>query len=277
VAESDIIMRTRMENSMLTLRSKMKNGQPVFGAWILTNSADVVEIMALNGMDFVVIDHEHGQGTLPDLINQLRALKGTNCTGIVRVPNNDPIYIKRVLDAGIDGIMVPQISSLKEAQAVLSACHYPPKGGRGAFGGMRAMGYGTNPNYYSQIADDLIIAVQIENPDAIDNIPSIGMLEGIDIIFIGPRDLSASLGKLNQFSDPIVREHIERAEKAILASNCYLGSTAMNGKVASDMVERGYRLLIPGSDAMLLGAGVKNVLAEAKNPRLVERPAALAQ
>lgn len=251
---------------MAILKEKLKNpNQTVFGAWILTNSADVVEIMAVNGMDFVVVDHEHGQGSLPDLIHQLRALKGTNCAGIVRVPSHDPIYIKRVLDAGVDGIMVPQISSLAEAKAVLSACRYPPSGVRGAFGGMRAMAYGADPDYYQTIEKQLVIILQIENPLAIDHIADIGALEGIDVIFIGPRDLSASLGKLNQFNDPEVREQITRAEKAILKTGKKLGSTAMGGKAACEISARGYRFLIPGSDALLLGAGIKSTLIEAKS------------
>lgn len=224
----------------------------------------MAEILAYAGMDFLLIDHEHGQGTIDDAVNQLRAMKGTDCVGILRVPSNDRVYIKRALDAGVAGIMVPNVDSAAQARAVVDACRYAPVGARGAFGGMRAMRYGFNPKYYEEVAADTLIAVQVENSDAIDNIVDIAGVDGIDVIFIGPRDLSATLGKLNQFSDPVVRGEIERAEQAILQSGKILGSTAMNGKVAREMAGNGHRFIISGSDATLLGSAAAAMLADAR-------------
>jgi 2-keto-3-deoxy-L-rhamnonate aldolase RhmA len=130
---------------------------------------------------------------------------------------------------------------------------------------MRAMNYGFNPGYYETSFENLLVVVQVENAGAIDAIPEIAAVEGIDVIFIGPRDLSASLGKLNQFDDPVVRGHIERAAAAILASGRLLGSTAASGKVAKDMAARGYRFIVPGSDATLLGLGVRAMLTDARS------------
>ncbi|MBL8709901.1 MAG: 4-hydroxy-2-oxo-heptane-1,7-dioate aldolase [Rhodospirillaceae bacterium] len=224
----------------------------------------MAEILAYAGMDFLLIDHEHGQGTIDDAVNQLRAMKGTDCVGILRVPSNDRVYIKRALDAGVAGIMVPNVDNAVQARAVVDACRYAPVGVRGAFGGMRAMNYGFNPKYYEEVAADTLIAVQVENSDAIDNIVEIAGVDGIDVIFIGPRDLSATLGKLNQFSDPVVRGEIERAEQAILQSGKILGSTAMNGKVAREMAGVGHRFIISGSDATLLGSAAAAMLADAR-------------
>jgi 4-hydroxy-2-oxoheptanedioate aldolase len=246
------------------LKRKMLGGKACLGAWLLTNSADVAEILAFSGLDFLLIDHEHGQGDIGDAIAQMRAIKGHDCAGILRVPNHDPIYIKRVLDAGVDGILVPNIATAEEARRIVGACRYPPHGFRGAFGGMRAMDYGFNPGYYAAAADNLFVAVQVESAAAIDHIDEIAAVEGIDLVFIGPRDLSATLGKLNQFDDPAVRAEIERAEKAILESGKLLGSTAVSGKVAKDMAARGYRFIIPGSDVTMLGLGVRGILAEAR-------------
>ncbi len=246
------------------LKQKMRAGQACIGAWLLTNSADVAEILAYAGLDFVLIDHEHVQGDIGDAIAQMRALKGHNCAGIVRVPSHDPIYIKRILDAGVDGILVPNVSTGEEAREIVAACHYPPSGFRGAFGGMRAMDYGFNPGYYAAAADKLFIAVQVESAAAIDQIDEIAAIDGIDLVFIGPRDLSATLGKLNQFDDPVVKGEIARAEKAILKSGKLLGSTAINGKVANEMAARGHRFIIAGSDVTLLGLGVRGVLTEAR-------------
>lgn len=246
------------------LKQKMLAGKPCIGAWLLTNSADVAEILAYAGLDFVLIDHEHGQGNIADAIAQMRAIKGHDCAGILRVPSHDPIYIKRILDAGVDGILVPNVSNAEEARQIVAACHYPPRGFRGAFGGMRAMDYGFNPGYYNAAADNLFIAVQVESSAAVDKIDEIAAVDGIDLVFIGPRDLSATLGKLNQFDDPLVKGEIERAEKAILKSGKLLGSTALSGKVAKEMGARGHRFIIAGSDVTMLGLGVRGVLAEAR-------------
>lgn len=231
----------------------MKSGRPCLGAWILTTSADVTEILAYAGLDFVLIDHEHGQGTIEGAIAQLRALKGTDCAGLLRIPSNDPIYIKRALDAGVDGVMVPNIATRAEAEKAIAACRYPPAGVRGAFAGMRAMKYGFDTGYHAEIGERLVVALQIESDAAIAQIPEIAQVRGIDILFIGPRDLSASLGRLNKFDDPVVKEAIGRAEQAILATGKILGSTAMSGAAAKAMAQRGYRFLIAGSDAALLG------------------------
>ncbi len=246
------------------LKRKLQAGQPCFGAWMLSTSADMAEILAYAGLDFLLIDHEHGQGSIDDAIAQLRAMKGTDCTGMLRVPVNDHIYIKRALDAGVGGIMVPNVNTADEARRVVEACRYAPAGIRGAFGGMRAMRYGFDPGYHDGAFGNLVVAVQVESAPAIDNIPAIAAIDGIDVIFIGPRDLSATLGKLNQFDDPVVKTQIERAEAAILKSGRILGSTAPSGKAAKAMAGRGFRFIVGGSDVGLLGQGARVMLGEAK-------------
>ncbi|WP_162917590.1 HpcH/HpaI aldolase family protein [Dongia deserti] len=176
------------------LKHKLRAGQACFGAWMLSASADMAEILGYAGMDFLLLDHEHGQGSIDDAIGQLRAIKGSDCVGVLRVPSNDYVYIKRALDAGVAGIMVPNVSSAAEARRVVDACRYAPTGIRGAFGGMRAMKYGFNPAYHQEFFEDLLIVVQVENARAIDAIPEMAAVEGVDVIFIGPRDLSATLG-----------------------------------------------------------------------------------
>jgi 4-hydroxy-2-oxoheptanedioate aldolase len=246
------------------LKQKLAAGAACLGSWMLTPSPDMAEIMAFAGLDFLVLDHEHGQGDLGAAVAQLRAVKGSSCVGLIRVPSNDRVYIKRALDIGVAGIMVPNVASAADAQRVVDACRYPPRGMRGAFGGMRAMDYGFNPDYYAAAFDNLLIVVQVESSTAIDHIAEIAAVDGIDVIFIGPRDLSATLGKLNQFADPAVRAEIDRAEQAILSSGKILGSTAATGKIAKEMAARGYRFIIPGSDATLLGLGIRTTLADAR-------------
>ncbi|WP_374653856.1 HpcH/HpaI aldolase/citrate lyase family protein [Dongia sp.] len=247
------------------LKEKLYSGRACLGAWMLTTSTDMAEVLAFGGMDFLLIDHEHGQGSITDAIGQLRAIKGSDCVGIVRVPSNDHVYIKRVLDAGVGGVMVPNVGTAEQARRVVDACRYAPVGIRGAFGGMRAMDYGFNPDYFAAAANGLLVAVQVESAEAIDNIPAIAAVDGIDLIFIGPRDLSATLGKLNQFDDAEVRAHIGRAEELIKKSGKLMGSTAANGQIAADMARRGYNLIIPGADVTLLGLGIRSTLAAARS------------
>jgi 4-hydroxy-2-oxoheptanedioate aldolase len=246
------------------LKRKLQAGQTCFGAWMLTTSADMAEILAYAGMDFLLLDHEHGQGSIDQAVGQLRAIKGSDCVGVLRVPTNDHIYIKRALDAGVSGIMIPNVNSAEQARHAVDSCRYAPVGIRGAFGGMRAMKYGFDPGYYDDCFENLLVIVQVENARAIDAIPAIAAVDGVDVIFIGPRDLSATLGKLNRFDDPEVRGQIDRAAKAILAGGKMLGSTAASGKIANDMAARGYRFIIPGSDATLLGLGARSMLGDAR-------------
>ena len=246
-----------------TLKSRLKAGEKLLGAWTASGSADNAEVMAMSGIDFILMDHEHGQATMPDAIAQLRAIKGTNCSGLLRAPWNDMVFIKRILDAGIHGIMVPQVNSVEEAKAVVAACRYPPLGIRGAAGGTRAASYGIDTGYYDRAADELIIIVQIETPHAVDSIPAIAAIDGVDMIFIGPRDLSASIGKLNKFDDPEVRTLIAKAEEATLKSGKALGTVATTGAIAKQLFARGYNFLIAGSDLSHLRAGVVQMLKDA--------------
>jgi 4-hydroxy-2-oxoheptanedioate aldolase len=246
------------------LKQKLRTGQACFGAWVLSTSADMAEILSYAGLDFLLLDHEHGQGGIDTAVNQLRAMKGTDCVGLLRVPSNDHVYIKRALDAGVGGIMVPNVNDADQARRVVDACRYAPAGIRGAFGGMRAMKYGFNSGYYDTAFEDLLVVVQVENAQAIDAIPQIAAVDGIDVIFIGPRDLSATLGKLNQFEDPEVRGEVDRAAAAILKSGRILGSIAGAGLTAKEMAAKGFRFIIPGSDVTMLGLGVRTILGAAK-------------
>jgi 4-hydroxy-2-oxoheptanedioate aldolase len=245
------------------LKTRLKGGEKLLGAWAASNSADNAEVMALSGLDFVLMDHEHGQATLPDAIAQLRAMKGTGCAGLMRVPWNDMVFIKRALDAGIQGVMVPQVNSADEARAAVAACRYPPRGIRGAAGGTRAAAYGTDAGYFDKADDDLIIIVQIETPQAVENAAAIAAVDGVDLVFIGPRDLSGAIGKLNRMDDPELRALIAKVEQATLASGKALGTVAPTGAAAKELFGRGYTFLISGSDLSHLRAGLAQMMKDA--------------
>jgi 4-hydroxy-2-oxoheptanedioate aldolase len=252
-----------MRRAMTNLKARLKAGEKLLGAWTMSNSPDNAEVMALSGLDFVLMDHEHGQATMPDAIAQLRAMQGTKCAGLVRVPWNDIIFIKRVLDAGVHGIMVPQVNTPDEARAAVAACRYPPLGIRGAAGGTRAASYGLDMGYYDRAADELIIIVQIETPQAVENAAAIAAVDGVDMIFVGPRDMSAMIGKLNKMDDPELRALIAQAEEATLKSGKALGTVAPTGALVKQLFERGYNFLISGNDMTHLRAGIAQMMKEA--------------
>jgi 4-hydroxy-2-oxoheptanedioate aldolase len=245
------------------LKARLKAGEKLLGAWTMAGSPDNAEAMALTGIDFIVMDHEHGPATIPDAIAQLRAIQGTSCAGLLRVPWNDMVFIKRALDAGIHGLIVPQVSTPEEARAVVAACRYPPLGIRGAAGGVRAASYGLDMGYYERAAGELIIIVQIETPLGVENAEAIASVDGIDMIFIGPRDLSANIGKLNRMDDPELLGLVARIEQATLKSGKALGTIAATGAIAKRLFDRGYGFIIAGSDLVHLRTSIAQMMKDA--------------
>lgn len=239
------------------LVERMQAGETCIGAWLLSGSSDIAEVMAIAGFDFLIVDHEHGQATIADAANQIRAIKQADCQVIFRTSCNSPVEIKRILDLAPDGILVPNIESAEAARQVVHACRYPPEGSRGAFLGMRATSYGLDLNYYSRSFGRFMVAVQIESPGGIDALPEIGGVEGIDVLFIGPRDLSASLGVLNQFEDCDFRKKLARAESGIPKTGKAMGSILTPNRTVGEMSATGHRLVVVGSDFSLLAGAAQ--------------------
>ena len=242
------------------LKRKLLNGGRALGCFLLTGSSDNAEALAHAGFDFLLIDHEHGSGSRNDAIDQMRAMKGTPTTSMLRIPSPDPGYIKRVLDAGIQCVLCPMIESASTAKAVVDACWFPPLGARGAGGSTRASVYGYDSNAANRVQDDIFIAVQIESAIGVERIEEIASVDGIDLLLLGPRDLSASIGKLGRFEDPEVLAIVAKAEAAILASGKRLGSVIYPGQTPAQMFERGYDLLIAGSDIGFLVEGARRAI-----------------
>jgi 4-hydroxy-2-oxoheptanedioate aldolase len=159
--------------------------------------------------------------------------------------------------------LVPQVNTPEEARAAVAACRYPPLGIRGAAGGTRATSYGADMSYYGRAADELLIIVQIETPQAVENAAAIAAVDGVDVVFVGPRDLSASIGKLNKFDDPELRTLIARIEEATIKSGKALGTVAPTGALVKQLFDRGYSFLVSGSDMAHLRAGIAQMMKEA--------------
>lgn len=215
--------------------------------------AAAAEIVAGAGFDWLWIDMEHGPLDLLTVEAMLRA-KGS-CAGIVRAPSNDPVWIKRILDTGCDGILLPHVSSAAEAQAAITAAFYPPKGRR-SFGVARAHAYGPRLNEYMQSSlEETTVMIQIEDAKAVAAIDEILAVDGVDAAVIGPFDLSGSLGHLGEISHPDVVDAIDRIAAAGRKHGVPVGIFAANADLARGFLAKGLSPVAVGVDAMLLASG----------------------
>jgi len=238
------------------MKQKLAAGQRVLGCWTALGNPQIVEILAMCGFDFLLFDQEHGMGDPSSLVGLLQAIAPTETTSVVRIPWNDPVYIKRVLDAGVEGIMIPSIETAEEARVAVEACRYPPRGRRGsAIGSARASNYGMAADYREAADDRVLVIGQIESLRAVDNIDSIAAVDGLDVLFIGPHDLSGTLGHLGDLRQPAVAAAITRAEEGIRRSGKPMGTVPHPGASWKDMFARGYHMINAGSDVGRLRDG----------------------
>ena len=210
--------------------------------------------MAYGRYDCALIDLEHGPGSYLDAIAMMQALKGSGCVPLARVPSNDAVAIKRILDAGVAGVMVPGGDTAEQARAAVSACRYPPQGRRGTAATIvRASGYGRDvAAYQAKINDALLVICQIESRQAVENVEEIAAVEGLDLRVIGPMDLAADLGHLGEPDAPAVRDCITRVEQAAKAAGKLIGSIGTPARPAPALLEAGYHLVIGDADSQLL-------------------------
>ena len=254
-----------------SLKQRLRNGENVLGCWSFLGSAQVVEILSLAGFDYILLDQEHGVGDAGSLQALLHAMSATPTVGVVRVPWNDHVYLKRVLDAGAEGVLIPSIDTADEARAAVAACLYPTRGRRGtAASSVRASSYGMAPDYVATCADNLLIGCQIESAKAVENIDEILAVEGIDLMFIGPFDLSATIGQMGNLKHPEVARLIAHAEARIKAAGRPMGTVPHPGTTWRDMFARGYQFVNAGSDVARLRDGS---LADVKDFRALYRSA----
>ncbi len=248
------------------LLKRLRDGQSCIGGWLALGNAMAAEVMSLAGFDALVIDHEHGAGTLTDATAQMQAAAAAGPTLIVRVPSHDHDYIKRVLDAGAEGVMVPAVETVAQAEAIAAACRYPPKGRRGAaFTLARAADYGARGEDYARtIGDNLLVICQIESEAAVAQAQAIGAVDGIDMLFVGPLDLSGNVGRLGQFDDAVVRDAVARAEAAIKTSGTWLGGIDPEPGGGRRLLERGYDFAVVAADALLIRDGAAAAISQSR-------------
>jgi 2-keto-3-deoxy-L-rhamnonate aldolase RhmA len=236
------------------LKQRISERGPQFGCWLEMFSPIAAEVVAQAGYDFVLIDLEHGPGSYLDAIALMQAIQGRDCAPLMRVPSNDEVVLKRALDTGVAGVMVPAVNTAAEAEAAVAACHYPPRGRRGmAAAIVRGADYGLRAAEYIESAGEaLLVMCQIESAEAVENVTAIAATEGVDMLFVGPFDLSASLGYLGEPDHPVVRGAIDGVEQAAKAAGKLLGAIPTPGRTPEELYAAGYDLVVGGPDNGLL-------------------------
>jgi 2-dehydro-3-deoxyglucarate aldolase len=232
----------------------MKNKKIRLGSWITIGHPAIAEIMASSNFDWLCIDMEHSTIDLDQMTNIIRALDNKNCFAYIRVGKNSELEIKKVLDAGAKGIIIPQINSKEDAKKAVDFSHYPPLGKRGV-GLSRAQGYGKDfTNYLSEIKKELEIIAIIENKKGIENLDEILRVKGITGSMIGPYDLSASYNKPGNFTDNEIKSALQNYEKIAKRHNKPFGFHAVNqdNKKILSKVKKGYSFIAIDYDANFL-------------------------
>lgn len=243
---------------MNNLKTRIRNGEAVNGCWLNLGSAITAEMVAQSGFDWVLIDLEHGLGSEKDAVNQLQALKGSNTSGIVRVEAGNAERIHRILDIGANGVMCPRITSVKEAQVVVSALRYPPGGTRGVAKMVRATNYGRDSTEYMKEADNTILGViQIETKEVLDDLDAIANLEGVDVLFIGPSDLSLSLGIFGQLDHPVFKDAVKATINAAQKAGKATGILLYSPEDYQRYYDQGVRFLACGADGTFVTEGAR--------------------
>lgn len=224
------------------------------GSWITLNHFSIVEMMADAGFDWLCVDMEHSVIDYYEAEKLIATIQAKGLKAYVRVGENNPRIIKRVLDAGADGLIIPMVNTKEEAMKAVASARYPPKGKRGV-GLARAQEYGFGFEKYRSRNDDIVVIAQIEHIEAIKNLEDILSVEGINGTFIGPYDLSGSMGKPGQFDDDDVKEVIERYEKMAKGSNKLIGFHVIQPdyKLVQDKINAGYNFIAFSLDTLFLG------------------------
>lgn len=242
-----------------SLKRRLAEGQPVIGSWISLASEETCEIMTRAGFDWLGIDMEHTAIGVGEMARLIRVIDLAGVAPVVRVGANDPLLIKRALDAGAQGIIAPMVNSAADAEAAVSAAHYPPKGTRGV-GLHRAQGYGADFASYKKWMDDEgpLVVAQIEHKDGVENLDAIMAVPGLDAFFIGPYDLSASYGTPGDFTSAEVQVAMSKIDAAVAGGPIAGGVHVVEPDAAllSARIEAGHCFIAYGVDMIFLSGAV---------------------
>jgi 2-keto-3-deoxy-L-rhamnonate aldolase RhmA len=239
------------------VKTRLKQGLPAVGTWISLPAPSVAELLSTFQPDWLVFDTEHGPATHERLEDLLRAIKGTDVVPIVRVLNNDMGLIKQALDRGAYGVLVPLVNTAEQARAAVAAAKYPPAGIRGV-AGTRITRYGMDlPDYFARWNELVLVIVQIETTEALENVEAIAAVPGVDVLFVGPNDLSATLGIFRQFDHPRFIQALERIKAAAKNHGVAIGYMASSTEEVLQRIDEGFQFVSHGSDARFLSSAAR--------------------
>jgi 4-hydroxy-2-oxoheptanedioate aldolase len=250
-------------NDVMTNRFKraLKAGDKQIGLWLSLMNGYTAEICAGAGFDWFLIDAEHSPNTLENILHQLQAVAPYGTAPMVRPPNRDPDMLKLLLDMGVQNFLLPMVESAEAARALVRAVRYPPQGVRGVGHVLgRASRWGRVGNYLKRADDEICLVVQIESRAGLDNLEAIAAVDGVDALFVGPADLSASLGHTGDTAHPEAAAAIDSALGRIVATGKPAGTITGGAAATKKLFDRGYTFVAAGVDALLL-AGAADRLA----------------
>jgi 2-keto-3-deoxy-L-rhamnonate aldolase RhmA len=238
-------------NAFAKLLQNRKNKTPV-GTWLMSASPLVAEAIGCAGFDWAVVDMEHSPLDLMGMVHLLQAVGNTHMVPIVRVPWNDAVMVKRVLDAGANTLLFPFIQNAEEARRAVAATRYPPDGVRGMAGMGRASRFGTTANYFTTANASICTVLQLETTVAIANLESIAAVPGVDALFVGPADLSGTMGFVGQLDHPEVLAQMASAAQRANALGMPIGSVGGTPETVASYRKMGYDYVAVASDLGLL-------------------------
>lgn len=250
------------------LKTLWKEKKVAIGFWASLGSAEIVENAAALNFDWILIDTEHGMSSYENCLPLLRAMNGSKATSVVRIPGfQDTTPLKRVLDMGAEGVLVPQIKTAEDIVKIVNACRYPPMGERG-IGNGRAAKYGLDFNdYFARSNEEIAVIVQIETAEAVENIDSIFEVPGLDAALVGPADLSAALGCTFEWDSPVYTDAVDTILNAAKKANKPIGFFCGTIKDAKLRLEQGFQFVNIADDINLVSRGMVRAFKDLENEK----------
>ncbi len=247
----------------MTFREALATSErPLAGMWLCSGSSVAADICAGAGLDWLLIDMEHSANGLSTVLLQLQVAAAYPVISLVRVPTNDPVIIKQVLDLGAQNILVPMVSTTEQAQAAVEAMHYPPRGRRGVGSALsRSARWNRIPGYLVDAERHVSLFVQVETTAGVEAAGDIGSVDGIDGVFVGPSDLAASMGYLGRQDHPDVVEAVRRTFAAVRQAGKPVGVNAFDPDLAEAYLADGARFILVGADVAVLARGSEALAA----------------
>ena len=231
---------------------KAAGGHPPIGTWIGSASPLVAEAVAHSGFDWAVLDMEHSPLELTGLLHLLHAVGGTKLVPVVRVPANDPVTVKRVLDLGATTLQVPFVETAEQARLAVASTRYAPAGVRGLDTNCRAARFGLAPTHLRTANQAIGLIVELETVAALEQLEAIGAVDGVDALFVGPGDLSASMGQIGQFTHPAVIDAMGQAVQRARRAGKPIGTIGPTPETVAQYRAMGFDFVAVGSDIALL-------------------------